>query len=258
MTSPTQNRPGFRWQLNIGILVFFLVFMPITLGLGFWQLERAAEKQELLAEHSARQGSEPVALDQVVANRDHQYRRVLVEGQFANHRTLLLENRIRHGRPGFEVVTLFERGSDQLPLWVNRGWIAGFGDRTQLPVVPPVAGVVTIQGHLYQALEAPFTLGEESWRQQWPQVLQNFELDVLTARLGREFFPYQLRLDQGAPGALDTGWEIVNVLPAKHIGYAVQWFALALALAVLVLFANSNLGTLIGFRKQPSPGETRK
>mgnify|MGYP000143624448 CR=1 FL=1 len=52
---------------------------------------------------------------------------------------------------------------------------------------------------------------------------------------------YQLRLDQDSPGALQTGWAAVSVQPAKHTGYAVQWFVMALVLLLMTLIANSNL-----------------
>ena len=51
------------------------------------------------------------------------------------------------------------------------------------------------------------------------------------------------------PGALETGWQVVNVVPGMHTGYAVQWSALSMALLILTLFANSNLGAVLKHRK---------
>jgi surfeit locus 1 family protein len=42
---------------------------------------------------------------------------------------------------------------------------------------------------------------------------------------------------------------VVNVTPAKHTGYAVQWFAMAFALGLIFIFRNSNLGELLKRRK---------
>ena len=240
---PGDNRK-FRWQPNLKVLVFVLVFLPLTVSLGFWQLSRADEKAALLAEYRARETAAPVSLAALDADGDHQYRRVTARGRFDNRRTVLLENRVRLGRPGFEVVTLFELEDNARPVWVNRGWIAGHLDRTRLPEIPEVAGPVTLFGHLYRPLAPPFTVGKERWRSRWPQVMQNLDTGALSARMALTTppHPYRLRLDRGSPGALETGWDVVNVLPEKHLGYAVQWFAMAFALAVLALFANSNLG----------------
>ncbi|MCK9502714.1 MAG: SURF1 family protein [Porticoccaceae bacterium] len=245
MAAVMQHRVSFQWQINIAMLIFAAIFLPLTISLGFWQLQRAEEKQALLAEYGARKTAAPAAVASLDPSEDHQYRRVKVRGHLINDRTLLLENRVRNGQPGFEVITPVEIDPQQPWIWVNRGWIAGSLHRAELPQIPPVKGGLVLHGHLYRALDKPFTVGEEVWRERWPQVLQNFDDALLAERLGKTFFPYTLRLDQDSPAALATGWDIVNLIPEKHKGYAVQWFAMAVALVILSLFANSNLGAVI-------------
>ncbi|MGD9662618.1 MAG: SURF1 family protein [Porticoccaceae bacterium] len=240
-----QQQVTFKWQINIAMLVFAAFFLPLTISLGFWQLQRAEEKQALLDEYRARETAAPQAIASIDSSADHQYRRVKAHGHLINDRTLLLENRVRNGRPGFEVMTPVETAPEKPWIWVNRGWIAGSLDRTQLPQIPELTTAVTLHGHLYRMLDKPFTVGDEVWREHWPQVLQNFDGTLMARRLGRTFFPYTIRLDQDSPGALATGWEIVNVIPEKHKGYAAQWFTMAAALVILSVFANSNLGAVI-------------
>jgi cytochrome oxidase assembly protein ShyY1 len=57
--------------------------------------------------------------------------------------------------------------------------------------------------------------------------------------------PTSLRLEGGSVGALQTERLIVNVSPAKHTGYAVQWFAMAVALGIIFIFLNTNLAVLL-------------
>jgi len=77
---------------------------------------------------------------------------------------------------------------------------------------------------------------------QWPARVGWVSAARAEAELyGEDFFPYQLRLDQDSPGALQTGWATVSVQPAKHTGYAVQWFVMALVLLLMTVIANSNL-----------------
>lgn len=249
MNHETQNTRGFHWQPNVGVLVFVVIFLPLTVSLGFWQLSRAAEKEQLLTEYRAREMASPLPVSSLKEEQDHQYRRVTAQGEFDNEHSVLLENRVRRGRPGFEVVTLFKLEDNARPIWVNRGWIAGFLERNHLPEIPVIEGPVTIFGHLYRPLKQPFVVGEEHWRNKWPQVLQNLDRGLLASHLGVVAFPYQLRLDQGSRGALQTGWDVVNVSPAKHRGYAVQWFAMAFALVLLGIFANSNLASRIFGKK---------
>jgi cytochrome oxidase assembly protein ShyY1 len=54
-------------------------------------------------------------------------------------------------------------------------------------------------------------------------------------------FPYSVRIKAGETGALAVDWKVVNTGPAKHIGYAVQWFAMSAVLALMYVLRNSNL-----------------
>ena len=56
--------------------------------------------------------------------------------------------------------------------------------------------------------------------------------------LGRPLFPYSVRLDAGQPGALRVDWEPINTQPEKHTGYAVQWFAMAIALVLFWVYSS--------------------
>ena len=239
------TRAHFRWQPNRGILLFTLVFLPVTIVLGFWQLGRAEEKRLIEAEFQGREVAARVDLDGLDRGVDHQYRRVLARGSFDLDHLILLDNRVRQGRPGYEVITPFQLAASGRWVLVNRGWIPAGASRDQLPAVPPIAGEVTLSGYLYQSPGKPFTLGAEQWRARWPQRLQNLDIPAVSAHLGLDLSPWTLRLDEGSPGALRVGWEVINVQPEKHTAYAVQWFGLAVALVVLALFANSNLGALM-------------
>jgi len=245
MTHPTHNPVRFQWHPNRGVLAFVAIFLPLTITLGFWQLSRAEEKQQVLEEFRAREFAIPEPLASLSVENDHLYRVVYAQGEFENEHSVLLENRIRHGKPGFEVVTLFHPEGEVAPVWVNRGWIAGSLNRDILPAVPDISGTRLIRGYLYRPLKEPFVVGEEVRRARWPQVLQNLDLNLLNDMLAIKAFPYQLRLDSSSAGALETGWPVVNVQPEKHHAYAVQWFAMALALVLLGLFASSNLGKVL-------------
>ncbi|MGK2914904.1 MAG: SURF1 family protein [Porticoccaceae bacterium] len=220
--------------------------MPLTVALGLWQLHRAEEKRGILAADEARANAEPVSLADAQGVPDKRFLRVRVTGTIDNERVFLVDNRVRHGRPGYEVVSPFHAIETGRWLLVNRGWIAGGLDRRVLPPVPLLPGIVTLTGYLYQSPGKPFVLGSDQWQPgRWPQIVQHAEPDLLAERLGQSLFPYVLRLDASASPGLETGWEVVNMPPGTHIGYAVQWFALALALVILTIFANSNLTELL-------------
>ena len=75
---------------------------------------------------------------------------------------------------------------------------------------------------------------------------------VMGESVGKSLAPGILKLDEASPGAFRTGWQAVNMMPERHTGYALQWFGLALALAILTLFANTNLATLWRYYRHSS------
>lgn len=53
MTSDPQAKADkFSWQPNAKILLFTLLMLPLLVALGYWQLDRAQEKRQILADSS--------------------------------------------------------------------------------------------------------------------------------------------------------------------------------------------------------------
>lgn len=245
-----EDNSVFQWQWNWKILLFSLFFFPLTMRLGFWQLERGEEKQGMLSVHQQRAAASRVDVSKLQQAEDRQYVKVFVAGVFDNSTTLLLDNRVRGGRPGYEVISVF-RPVGQPALLVNRGWIEGNLNRAILPVVPLIENEVTLTGYLYQSPGQQFMLGSDLWDADKPlQIVQNAAPEIVAERLGEPFYDYMLRLDKDAVGAFDSTWHIVNVQPEKHLGYAVQWFVMAAVLVLLTVLANSNLTMLWRSRRR--------
>ena len=73
---PQVSRKIFEWQPNVKIIVFSLLFFPLLITLGFWQLERAEEKREILKEFNLNQQLPPATLEDLMVERNHQYRSI--------------------------------------------------------------------------------------------------------------------------------------------------------------------------------------
>jgi surfeit locus 1 family protein len=54
-----------------------------------------------------------------------------------------------------------------------------------------------------------------------------------------KLLPFIVLLDKTKSGKLVQDWKIVVSPPEKNISYAVQWFALALALLIIYIVVNS-------------------
>lgn len=229
-----------------GLAFLSIITLPLLLSLGCWQLRRAEEKRLVLHQQDVRQHQEPGEWLELKDQKDLSYWPVQMHGRFDEQRYFLLDNRVLHSKVGYEVLVPFETDTGD---WVilNRGWIQAGRTREQLPKIP-MLGNTLIEGNVIGDIYVPPRAS--SWLSlppvaetggDWPLVIQRFDAEFATEVLGKEIFPYQIRLRENQVSALPSGWQVVNVQPEKHIAYAVQWFGMALALMVWYLFANTNL-----------------
>jgi len=230
-----------NWKLTL----FYLLFLPLLVGLGFWQLYRADYKQGLQDLYDQRVVAAPVSLTQLKSTEDVSYHPVKLRGQFDNQHVFLLDNRVYQGRPGYEVISSFELVPKLLlagwgeveRIWVNRGWVPMQAERYILPTIEPIEGVREIIGQVVLPAET-FVLTEVPLSGQWPEVIQRVELDRMNNRSGLlPGFPYLLRLAETDPTSFQVNWQPVNTAPQKSLGYAVQWFLMALVLTGLFIWA---------------------
>lgn len=231
-----------RWHLDWRLTLLALALLPVLLALGNWQLGRADEKARLQAAHDRQAMQAPVPLA-TVADDSADFTPLQASGRFDNERLFLLDNRVHGGTYGVEVIAPLVTAEGAVVL-VNRGWIAADPGRRSLPAVAPVQGTVTVTGHLYREPAGKRWVANMS-DQQWPQLIQYPDPAELGERLGQPVRPFVLRLDAESPGALTVDWPVVNMAPATHVGYAVQWFSLAAALVMAWLLASTNLWELI-------------
>lgn len=225
----------FDWKLTL----FTVLLFPLLVSLGFWQLEREAEKQELQQLYTSRQSEAPVELASLDAAEDLQYRQVLLSGSWDKAHMFLLDNRIHQGRVGYEVIVPMQT-ADAMIVFINRGWVPQGAYRDQLPMIDMRAGDSLVHGSVYVPVGEQFVLGEESSEGSWPRVVQA-PVPATLARLAgypadAQVFPYTVRLGEGAPGVLVRDWPVITTTPEKHRAYAVQWFVMATVLLGLYLF----------------------
>ena len=76
---------------------------------------------------------------------------------------------------------------------------------------------------------------DDHWGDGWPKVIQRLELERLVASL-EAAQALEIRLEAGQVGVLEPPLLKMNMPAAKHTGYALQWFGLAIALAAGFVF----------------------
>jgi surfeit locus 1 family protein len=225
-----------------------LVLLPVLIGLGHWQLERAAWKQGLVDAHAARIGEPAQPLQSVLASSragaDLEYRQVTAQGVYDLDHQLLLDNQIYQGQAGYHVLTpLRLEGGESGDDWVlvNRGWVPLGESRSQLPAIAGPAEPITLRAMI--KLPPGKAFGPDAVEDSgasWPKVIQQLEIGPIGKHLGRPLLPLVLLLDKADPGGFARDWKpVYGITPDKHRAYAAQWFTLALVLLMIYIGVNT-------------------
>lgn len=228
-------KPG-RWPTLITV-----VLLGLLVSLGNWQLQRAEQKRALLAAYESARPDTTIRLQPgmpVYAGLAYQH--AVGTGHYDATHQFLLDNRIHEGRAGYHVLTPFVLNGSKRAVLVNRGWLPLGASRERLPEIAIGAEDRTIQGRVRLLPERVFTLGEEQPRRGWPYRIQRVRTDALAGELGYSLLPFVLLLDPDQPQGYVRDWRPFpsRFGPQRHIGYAVQWFGLAVALLVIYLIVN--------------------
>ncbi|WP_085579426.1 MULTISPECIES: SURF1 family protein [unclassified Pseudomonas] len=223
-----------RFRPGVVPTVAVVLLLPLMVSLGVWQLGRGAEKTALLASYAERRAAEPMAAAELLHSADPAFRRVHLHGRFDADHSLLLDNRQRDGKVGVELLQPFQDRRTGQWLLVNRGWLP-WPDRRLAPQFTTPADAVDMDAWVYVAPGATFQLHADPVSDAWPQTVTAVEPARLWKTLDRDGFAYEVRAEPG-PASYVTDWPVVAMGPEKHLGYAVQWFAMATALLGLYLY----------------------
>jgi len=206
-------------KANRAMTVFTLIFLPILLALGSWQLERAqwrAEQQDARKQFAQK--------PPVLPNRDlAEHTPIQAAGEWLADEYLLM-NRTRGGKSGVEVLGLFKTA--QGVVLVNRGFLP-WNYTGALPQ-PPRAKSRHIVGRVAPLDNNPMLESSSQDR----KLIDVRDLPRLSARTGVDI-QLEVRLLPEHPDALFAYWPTKHMTPEKHYGYAFQWFSLALALVIM-------------------------
>lgn len=241
----SEPRGSLRVQRAL-LLAAALLGMALTARLGFWQLDRAAQKLALHESVERRQAlpalpAAELAGDEAGAH-EQLSRRVQLRGRWLSERTVFLDNRpLKPGQGvGFIVVTPLQLEGRDAAVLVQRGWAPrDAADRQRLPQLHDPNGPVQISGRLIAAPSRVMQLGESGEG----AIRQNLEPAAYARETGLRLLPATvLQLasteQEGRPAddALLRDWPAPDLGLQKHYGYAFQWFALCALILILYVW----------------------
>src|SRR5690606_36346156 len=212
-----------------------------------WQLDRANEKAHLFADYQAASESGAPDLTDIAlteSERPPRYAEVTLQGRFLEERYLLLDNHVFEGQVGYQALGLFalEQAEPNIVL-VNIGFVAAPASRAELPNVDFPSETMTLSGLLNYPDQNAFQLAEQELTLNgWPLRIQQVEFDEISRTIGISLLPVVVLLSEqqnknNDDWGLPRRWQPNVITPAKHRGYAVQWFGLAIACALVFLVA---------------------
>ena len=198
--------------------------------LGNWQARRAEAKRALGAELERSLKSPPADLSTVIDARSLVHKRVLARGRFVAERTVLLDNKLRRGRPGYEVVTPLALAGSEWHVLVNRGWIAAPASRETLPDVRTPSGELTVVGIALERLPHALQPGAAPTG----KLRQNLDIGAFAAETGLRLQPLVIEQHSDTGDGLAREWPRPDFGIERHESYALQWYLFA-GLAIVLL-----------------------
>ncbi len=219
---------GFKLK----ILIFAIIFAPLTFSLGVWQVNRANEKIEILENYDTLLLSTPLALDN-----DHKnWQPVKTSGTFEDF-IIYEDNAILDGKAGYKIYHLF-KNSDNSYIFIHRGFVERNKIKNNLPEVEVPEGIKNLEGKVLKRTNNAFI---QNIQESDSRIIQEFDLSYLKERhsllKNKEIYEYLFNLQAENEMKFSAIEKPVNMSSSKHIGYAIQWFGLCAALIILTIYA---------------------
>ncbi|MBC6440963.1 MAG: SURF1 family protein [Rhodospirillales bacterium] len=212
-------------------VVVAAVVVALLLSLGTWQLYRLSWKSGLIETMEARLAGEPMALGDalLLPAGEQEWTPVVAEGRFMP-RNFALYRIKADSNPGYHILTplLLDDGHYVL---VNRGALRADSFKLALEAVSSAPDeVVTVTGVMRPG-ETPtlFTNDNDPAGEAWYWI----DLDAAGETAGVALLPVVIHADEDPTDAALEGGQARFDPPNRHLEYAITWYLLAGAAAVV-------------------------
>jgi surfeit locus 1 family protein len=219
--------------------VLTIALLAMLISLGQWQLRRAHEKRVLFDSFAA--GTDATQLIDINSPHLPRYQHLMASGHFDDSRQILIDNMFDSERVGYFVITPFALTGGGWVL-VNRGWVPLGASRAERPAIAVRSNNRQLRGRADNLPSAGIQLGTKASLSPPYPVVASFPTHAEAAALLNESSWTNaadvVLLDPSEPDGYARHWSAPGFPPMRHIAYAVQWFGLAMALAVIYVLTN--------------------
>ena len=225
--------PPLRFRPKLLPSVGTACLLALFIHLGLWQSGKGERALAAREQHTARAQLGPTQVGATLLDPElTQDAPLVVTGTYDATDSFYVDNRQMDGRPGLHKVTPLKIEGTQTRILINRGWVPWGTSRSQLPTVDTPTQTVTLTGIAAVPTSKGFFLMPDR-PEAWPELWSRLDLKRYTAQTNH---PVQQVVvlqtsDDGGP-KLVRKWPPPEDRAAMHQSYAMQWFGMALALAV--------------------------
>lgn len=227
----------FLSNIRLPWLIFTLLVFSGLVKLGFWQSDRALQKEQRIKTISELSQTQALSLEQVLLETNEiNDLPITMTGEFDNEKIFLLDNQTNKGQLGYRVYQVFN--SKDNAVLINLGWVLGSINRQELPNVQAITGKYQLSGHVRKIEQGIVLMEQILVKNAWPLRVQQIELDKFSTLISRQLLPFVVYLDKTESVGYEKNWQPIVMPPEKHRAYAFQWFSLALAWLLLMIWAS--------------------
>jgi len=220
---------GFRFSIPASLIVATLVLL---ISLGFWQLDRANEKRAIENQIARANSGDVELINSVEFLKEKEYYHVRLQGAYIDDKQFIYDNQIVDQISGYYVLTPFVLKGDSEAILINRGFIPWNGRRDKLADIDVGAKLTEVKVQISKPVRR-MELEESKTTGEFPVLIQTLDLDEMSNTASLDLASVIGLLSPESDSGFVRQWEPYTGSIERHVGYAIQWFLMALVLAFI-------------------------
>jgi len=219
----------FRFFIPAALIIATLALL---ISLGFWQLDRADEKRAIEDQIASANSDDVEIVASTEFLKEKEYYHVRLQGLYIDDKQFIYDNQIVDQISGYYVLTPLVLKGDSKAVLINRGFIPWNGRRDKLADIDIADKLTEVKVQISKPvkrmeLEASELTGD------FPVLIQALDLDEMSTIASLDFASVIGLLSPESDNGFVRQWEPYTGSIERHIGYAIQWFLMALVLAFI-------------------------
>ena len=206
--------------------------LVLLVSLGFWQLDRANEKRAIEDQIAIAKSGDVELVASAEFLKDKEYYHVRIQGSYIDDKQFIYDNQIVDQVSGYYVLTPFILKGASNAILINRGFIPWNGKRETLADIGIAEKLTEIEVKISKPVKR-MELKTSEIKGEFPVLIQALDLDEMSATAALNFVSVVGLLSPEAENGFVRQWEPYTVSIERHVGYAIQWFLMALVLAFI-------------------------